>query len=84
MLLAALFDKVGIIAPIFVADAVPEFEDAADQTIEKIAVVGDDQDRSAVVEQGVLEDLPCLYIQVVCRLIEDQQVRVCQQNFQQR
>ena len=83
LLLAPLLDEVGVVAPVLVADAVPKLEDAADEAVEEVAVVGDDQDRPLIAEQGVLKDLPGLDVEVVRRFVEDEEVRVRQEDLQE-
>ena len=66
------------------ADAVL-FEDQqrADHLVEEIPVVGRHHERAGVVGQGLLEGLPGEDVEVVGRLVEDQEVRFLQNELGQ-
>ena len=52
----------------------PELIDLADEAVEEVTVVGDEDERAIIVEEGLLEDFLRLHVEVVRRFVEDQQV----------
>ena len=58
---------------------VSELIDLRDQPIQEITVVGYDDQRPVKVKQRLLQDILRLHIQMVCRLIQNQQVHRLQQ-----
>ncbi len=51
-----------------------EFESFLDNGVEEIAIVGDDEEGSGVVDEGFLEDVLGLHIEVVGGFVEDEKV----------
>ena len=81
----ALRQVIIITAAVTDKPALADFDDAADQFIEKLAVVRDDQDRAGIMFQVFLKPKQRLQIQVIGRFIEQQQVGLlCQQPRQVR
>ena len=80
---ADLFER-GIVASIFFDSMVPEIPDMGDNTIEKRRVVADEQQRHLRVQEELLEPALRRFIQVVGRLVEQQDVRVGQKQMRQR
>ena len=74
ILLFALAEVVVVVAAEAHEPALADFHDAADELVEELAVVGDQQDRAGVRLQVALEPLQGLEIEVVRRLVEHQQV----------
>ena len=52
----------------------PELIDLAHEAVKEVTVVGDEDERTIIVEKGLLEHFLRLHIKVVRRLVEDQQV----------
>ena len=77
---AALRQHVAVAPGIFGPAALAfRHHDAADEPIEKIAVVADEEDGPGIVAKDILEDVERLHVEIVGRLIEDEQVRwLCQ------
>ena len=69
----------GIIALIGNAAAAIEFENPARDIVEKIAVMGDDQDRAGIGAQVALEPVDRLRVEMVGRLVEQQKLRLLKQ-----
>ena len=61
-----------------------EFEDPAGHVVEEVAIVRDGDDRARVFLQEVLEPGDRLGIEMVGRLVEQQHVRLGQQQSAQR
>ena len=51
-----------------------ELIDLADEAIEEVTVVRDEDERAIIVEEGLLEDFLRLHVKVVRRFVEEQQV----------
>jgi hypothetical protein len=82
---AALAQIVAIAADIFMDDAIAfQGDDAGDEAIEEIAVVTDQQQSALIIGQHLFEEIECLYIEIVGRLIEDQQIRCLRQHLRQQ
>jgi hypothetical protein len=65
----------GIVArPVGEGSAV-EIDDACGQVFEEAPVMGDEQERALEIQQKVFQPFDGLYVEVVGRLIEQQQVR---------
>ena len=80
-----LFLQVGrVVAFVGIGAATVEFEDPFGDVVQEVPVVGDRQDRPGVGGQVLLEPLHALGVQVVGRLVEQQQVRFGQQQLAQR
>ena len=60
---------------------VSELIDLRDQPIQEITVVGYDDQRPVKVKQRLLQDILRLHIQMVCRLVEDQDVKIGRKDF---
>ena len=60
-----------------------EFQGLGHKGIEEIAVVGNDHHATGVVDQCALENALRLHVEVVGRLIEDEEVRRLEQRVQQ-
>src|SRR5262249_48000562 len=69
-----------------VGDAAPavELEDPAGDIVEEVAVVGDDQDRTGIVAQVALEPGHRLGVQVVGRLVEQEEIGLLQEEPAER
>ena len=61
-----------------------EFENPAGDVVEEVAVVRDGDDRALVPLEVLLEPADALGVEVVRRLVEDQDVRLLQQQPAQR
>ena len=73
---AALRQHIAVAAGIFVPASVALRHDhAADQAIEKIAIVADEQHRAGIIGQHVLEHVQRLHVEIVGRLVENQEIR---------
>ena len=72
--LLALLEVVTVVAPIGIDGLVVEFEDDGTDTVEEKAVVGDHQQRLIAPAEETLQPLDHLKVEVVRRLVEDQQV----------
>src|SRR6185436_15185776 len=68
-----------IVALVGNALAAIEFEDPAGDVVEKIAVVGDDQDRAGIIAQMAFKPMHRFSIEMVRRLVEQQQIRLIEQ-----
>ena len=66
------------------AAAAIELEDPLGDVVEEVAVVGDRHDRAGVVLQELLEPVDALGVEVVGRLVEQQQVGAAEQQPAQR
>jgi len=73
-----------IIALVGNAVAAVEFENPAGDVVEKVAVVGDDQDRARIIAQMAFEPGHRLGVEVVGRLVEEKEFRLFQQQPAQR
>ena len=82
--LLLLHQPAGIIALVGNAAAAIEFQNPAGDIVEEVAVVGDDQDRAGIVAQMAFEPVDGLGVEMVGRLVEQQQFRLLQQQFAQR
>ena len=60
------------------------FEDAIGYTIEKVAVMSDKKQRAHIAGKICLKPCDCIGVQVICRLVQNQQVRVRNQSVSQR
>ena len=65
------------------AAAAVELEDPAGDVVEEVAVVGDRHDRAGVVLEELLEPVDALGVEVVRRLVEQQQIRTAEQQAAQ-
>ena len=74
-----LFEPRGVVALVRDAVAAVEFEDPAGHVIQEVAVVGDGDDRALVVAQVMFEPGHGLGVQVVGGLVEQQDVRLAEQ-----
>ena len=81
--LVFLAEIFGVVALVDVQPLVPDLHGAVDGHIEKIAVVGDQNVTEGIVLQVVFEPVAGLQIEVIGRLIEQQQVRLGKQQFGQ-
>ena len=68
-----------IVALIGYALAAIELEDPAGDVVQEVAVVGDDQDRARIVAQVAFQPVHRLGVEVVGRLVEQQQLGLLQQ-----
>ena len=64
--------------------AAVEFEDPLGDVVQEVAVVGDRDDGARIAAQMLLEPLHALGVEVVGRLVQQQQVRTLQQQPAQR
>ena len=79
-----LLEPGGVVALPRDAAAPVELEDPAGHVVEEVAVVGDGDDRARVLLQGALQPRHRLGVEVVGRLVEQQQVGLGQQQPAQR
>src|SRR5271166_736187 len=82
--LLLLFEPGRIIALIRNAAAAIELEYPAGHVVEEVAVVGDDEDRARVGAQMAFEPVDRFGVEMVGRLVEQQQVRLFQQQSAER
>ncbi len=73
-----------VVALVGDAAAAVELEDPAGDVVEEVAVVGDDQDRARIVAQVAFEPRHRLGVEMVGRLVEQQQLRLVEQQLAQR
>ena len=73
-----------VVALVRVGAAAVEFEDPLGDVVEEVPVVGDGQDGALVVGEVLLEPQHALGVEVVGRLVEQQQVGLGQQQLAQR
>ena len=69
---------------IFVALTVTDLDHPVNMTVQKKAVVGNDNDRTCIAEEGILKNVFRFQIQMIGRLIENQQIGILEKDFQQR
>ena len=81
---ALLLQPARVVALVGDAAATVELEDPAGDVVQEIAVVGDRDDRPRVVEQVALEPRDRFGVEMVRRLVEQQQVRLAQQQPAER
>ncbi len=73
-----------IVALVGNALAAVELEDPAGDIVEEVAVVGDDQDRAGIVAQMPFQPVHQLGVEMVGRLVEQQQIGLVEQQPAQR
>ena len=77
LLAGRLVGQVGLVVPAVAGDPlVGELDDRVDELVDELAVVGDQQDGALVVLQVVLEPHQRFEVEVVRRFVEQQQVRL--------
>ena len=81
--LALLECVFGIVPGVMGDPRVREFGDLFGDDVEQVTVVGDDQHRARIIRNEFLEELLAFHIQVIVRLIQEQQVRLFQKQFRQ-
>ena len=81
--LALFRSKSGVIALVGAQMMVLDLEDAVYAAVEKIAVMRNDEDAAAVRGQILLQPLEHADVQVIGRLVQDQQIRLFQQQRRQ-
>ena len=74
----------GVIALVGNALAAIEFENPARDVVEEVAVMGDDQDRAGIVAQMAFQPRHRLGVEMVGRLVQQQQVGLVEQQLAQR
>ena len=74
----------GVVALVGNAAAAIELEDPAGDVVEEVAVVGDDQDRARIVAQVPFQPGDALGVEMVGRLVEQQQFGLLEQQLAQR
>src|SRR5262249_13257695 len=74
----------GVVALVGNAAAAVELEDPARDVVEKVAVVGDDQDRTRIVAQMTFEPRDRLSVEMVGRLVKQQQLGLLEQQPTER
>src|SRR3712207_6681019 len=79
--LLLLLEPGRVIALVGNAAATVELENPAGHVVEEVAVVSDDQDRARIVAQMAFEPTGCLGVQVVGGLVEEQQLRLLQEQL---
>ena len=82
--LLLLLEPGRVVALVGNAAAAVELEDPARDVVEEVAVVGDDQDRAGIGAQVSLEPGGRLGVEVVRGLVEEQEVRLLEQQLAQR
>ena len=75
------FQKTGIVGIVAVHFSVADFENAVRHFIQEITVMGDHKDGSAVIFQVILEPGEHRIVEMVCRLVEDQDVKIGRKHF---
>ena len=79
-----LFQPAGVVALERIAAAAIEFENPLGDVVEEVAVVRDGDDRARVLLQMVFEPLDGLGVEVVGRLVEQQQIGLLQERLAER
>ena len=82
--LGLLFQPCGIVALVGHAAATIQFENPAGDVVQKITVVGDDKDRTLIVDQMLLQPGDGLGVKMVGRLVEQKHFRRFQQQLAKR
>ena len=82
-LLRALALELRIVAGVGLELPRVEMDDAADHAVEEIAVVGDEEQRSGITREPVLEPQHCVEVEVIGRLVEEQEVRAAHQRLRE-
>ena len=59
-----------------------EDEEVVDELVKEVSVVGYDDERASELLEVLLKNIQCDDVEVVCRLVEDQQVRLLHQDCQ--
>ena len=75
----ALFEVLVVAAAVTDQLALADFDDAADKLVEELAVVRDDENRAGIALQILLEPEQRLQVEMVGRLVQQQQVRLLRQ-----
>ena len=75
----ALFEILVVVAAVADQPALADLDDAADKLVQELAVVRDDENRAGVALQILLEPEQRLEVEMVGRLVEQQQVRLLRQ-----
>ena len=83
-LLGLLGLEFGVVARVFAEPAAVEFDDARGQARQKLAIVGDEQQRAAVFRHHVFQPLDGLDVEVVGGLVQQQHVRLHDQRPAER
>ena len=84
-----LYELAGLVPEVVVADvhldlAVVDVHDVRADVVEEVAVVAHDQDRALVVHEEVLEPDHALEVEVVRRLVEQDDVRLAEERLSQQ
>ena len=82
--LRALLDEVGVVADVLGRASVVQLDDPVGDLVDEVAVVADEDDRAGVVGQEALQPLDAGEVEVVGRLVEQQHVRVLEQEAGER
>jgi len=82
--LLLLLEPRGVVALPGDAASTVELENPAGDVVEEVAIVGDGDDRSGVLLEKTLEPRDGLGVQVIGRLVEQQQIGLLEQNSTQR
>ncbi len=69
-----MLEVIVVVAPVTLQLAVIDVEDAVDELVEEVAVVGDHQDRPRIALEIIAEPLERFEVEVVRRLVEHQEV----------
>ena len=75
----ALDEVFVVIAPVPVQLRLPDFDDAADEFIQEGPVMRNQQNRAGIILQIFLKPLQCAEVEMVGRLVEQEQVRLLHQ-----
>ena len=79
-----LFQIGGVVSFVDVVARAIELEDPVHDIVEEIAVVGDEDDVAGIVDQMLFEPLDALGVEVVGRLVEQQDAGLLEQQPRQR
>lgn len=71
-------------AEVFAHALVAEFVDFRDESVEEVTVVGNDNQCAVEVLKGLFQNVLCLEVEVVGRLVKDEQVDRVEQQLHQR
>ena len=80
----ALVDVLAVVADVIGQLAQVEISDARDDRVEKVTVVRDEDHRVRIGTEILLEPVACFEIEVIRRLVEEQQVGAAEQQLGQR
>ena len=79
----ALVYEIRIVATIFVALTITNLDHPANKAVQKETVMRDDDDRTCIPKQGVLKNFFRFKVEMIGGFVENQQVGILEQDFQQ-